>query len=224
MIETDAFNVSEQEKFEELALYWINCQKITSKEIDKLIASILKTPKTLTSVTHRSSGGAAAESATKSKPNRIIKYPLNAKGAFVVTVQSYECLADGEFLDDAIIDFYAEYLRLEVLTVEQRAHTHMFSAFFYSVLTGKLSAESVTSHGSSTAQRRHERVAKWTKDVNIFEKDFLIVPVNIGMHWFLAIICFPWLESPVYMDNDEPLPAEKHCSSSKSDDPKPIKR
>lgn len=46
----------------------------------------------------------------------------------------------------------------------------------------------------TAAEKRHFRVKKWTKNVNIFEKDFVIIPINENMHWFLAIICFPGLD------------------------------
>jgi sentrin-specific protease 7 len=36
------------------------------------------------------------------------------------------------------------------------------------------------------------------KDVNIFEKDFLIIPINKAAHWYLAIICYPILDEPIY--------------------------
>ena len=32
---------------------------------------------------------------------------------------------------------------------------------------------------------------RWTRRVNIFEKDFVVVPINENFHWFLVIICFP---------------------------------
>lgn len=41
------------------------------------------------------------------KSRCIIEYPLNEKGTASVTVQSNECLGIGEYLDDAIIGFYA---------------------------------------------------------------------------------------------------------------------
>lgn len=44
------------------------------------------------------------------------------------------------------------------------------------------------------AQKRHARVKKWTKNVNLFEKDFVVVPINENAHWFLAIICFPGMD------------------------------
>lgn len=167
-------------------------------------------------------GGAAGGAI--SKASTIIEYPLNTKGAFSVTVQSYEYLSDREFLDDAIIDFYMEYIRLELMTAEQRERTHIFSVFFYSVLTARSSRGKFNTPGLSAAQRRHERVSKWTKDVDIFEKDFIIVPINSRSHWFMAIICFPSLDAPIYMDTDEPVPPKKRRSASKTDDPKPIKQ
>lgn len=215
----------EQEKFEKIASELIGCDKITSDEIDKVIASIMKTSEksgVTNGVAKKPTARAAA--APSSKRNCIIEYPLNVKGAFSVTIQSYECLATGEFLDDSIIEFYMEYLRLEMLTAEQRERTHMFSVFFYSVLTARPSRGRYMTPGLNAAQRRHERVTKWTKDVNIFEKNFLIVPVNSRNHWFLAIVCFPALVSPVYMDTNEPVPAKKRRPATKSDDPNPIKQ
>lgn len=35
------------------------------------------------------------------------------------------------------------------------------------------------------------KVRKWTRGINIFDKDFLIIPVHDRLHWSLAIICFP---------------------------------
>ena len=50
---------------------------------------------------------------------------------------------------------------------------------------------------------------KWTKNVNIFEKDFLIVPINKNSHWYLAIICFPYLtEAEFVQEKKDDLTAE----------------
>merc|ERR1712013_789226 len=40
-------------------------------------------------------------------------------------------------------------------------------------------------------QRRYDRVKRWTRKVNIFEKDFVVVPINENYHWYLCIICYP---------------------------------
>ena len=54
-----------------------------------------------------------------------------------------------------------------------------------------------------TEEKRYERVKRWTKKVNIFEKDFIVVPINDHQHWFVAVICFPGLEGCVRVDNNE---------------------
>ena len=41
--------------------------------------------------------------------------------------------------------------------------------------------------------------------MNLFEKDFIIIPINEQSHWFLAIICFPNLTEPRTMDTDQPI-------------------
>lgn len=53
--------------------------------------------------------------------------------------------------------------------------------------------------------RRHSRVKSWTKKVNIFEKDYLVIPINERSHWFLAIVCFPGLSGPVSAKNNTPI-------------------
>lgn len=57
----------------------------------------------------------------------------------------------------------------------------------------------------SAAQKRHARVASWTKNVNLFDHDFIIIPINEQSHWFLAIICFPNLTEPHTMDTNQPI-------------------
>ena len=58
----------------------------------------------------------------------------------------------------------------------------------------------------SLAEKRYERVRRWTKKVNIFEKDFVIVPINEHSHWFVAVICYPGLDGKRRMDNNEVIP------------------
>jgi sentrin-specific protease 7 len=58
----------------------------------------------------------------------------------------------------------------------------------------------------SPAEKRYERVRRWTKKVNIFEKDFVIVPINEHSHWFVAVICYPGLVGKRRMDNNEVIP------------------
>ncbi|PVZ97617.1 hypothetical protein BB558_006413 [Smittium angustum] len=49
---------------------------------------------------------------------------------------------------------------------------HCFSTFFYTTL----------------AKGGYVRVKRWTKKVNLFEKDYVILPVHLGNHWCCAVI------------------------------------
>lgn len=67
------------------------------------------------------------------------------------------------------------------LSEKDQIRTHVFSSFFYKRLTTRhLSRKSEDTKLSklSPAEQRHARVKSWTKNVNIFEKDFIVIPIN----------------------------------------------
>ena len=110
---------------------------------------------------------------------RPVSYPqIGKKKATVDHVDLYK-LDEGEFLNDAIVTFYMRYLEdyMQSHTPEVAKRVYFFSTFFYERLTnvkGKID---------------YAAVQKWTKDVDIFTYDYLIVPINESWHWYLAIIC-----------------------------------
>ncbi|KAM7127479.1 sentrin-specific protease 7 isoform 3-T8 [Ciconia maguari] len=129
--------------------------------------------------------------------NLIVYPPPPAKGGLGVTREDLECLEYGEFLNDVIIDFYLKYLLLEKAPKHLADRIHIFSSFFYKCLT-RTEKNSEGDLKVSAAQRRHRRVRTWTRHINIFSKDYIFVPVNEESHWYIAVICFPWLEEAVY--------------------------
>ncbi|NXW65511.1 SENP7 protease, partial [Eurystomus gularis] len=129
--------------------------------------------------------------------NLIVYPPPPAKGGLGVTREDLECLEYGEFLNDVIIDFYLKYLLLEKAPKHLADRTHIFSSFFYKCLT-RTEKNSEGDPKVSAAQRRHRSVRTWTRHINIFSKDYIFVPVNEESHWYIAVICFPWLEESVY--------------------------
>ncbi|KAF8869308.1 hypothetical protein BD779DRAFT_761499 [Infundibulicybe gibba] len=72
---------------------------------------------------------------------------------------------------------------------------HVFSTFFYSKII----------QNSWDPEKCYQDVHRWTRRVNIFEKKYLIIPVNLHDHWFLAIITNPKFmlctPSPIDVDN-----------------------
>ncbi|NWS69362.1 SENP7 protease, partial [Crotophaga sulcirostris] len=131
--------------------------------------------------------------------NLIVYPPPPAKRGLGVTREDLECLEYGEFLNDVIIDFYLKYLLLEKAPKHLADRTYIFSSFFYKCLT-RTEKHSEGDLKVSAAQRRHRRVRTWTRHINIFSKDYIFVPVNEESHWYIAVICFPWLEEAVYED------------------------
>ncbi|XP_077162539.1 sentrin-specific protease 6 isoform X3 [Paroedura picta] len=150
----------------------------------------------------------------------IVYPPPPAKGGISVTNEDLHCLNEGEFLNDVIIDFYLKYLVLEKLKKEDADRIHVFSSFFYKRLNQRERRNLHETSKLTIQQKRHGRVKTWTRHVDIFEKDFIFVPLNEAAHWFLAVICYPGLETPIYEPNpyyQEHVPTQVKASSSDQD-------
>ncbi|KAH3889282.1 uncharacterized protein LOC127849189 [Dreissena polymorpha] len=130
---------------------------------------------------------------------KLLTYPPPPeKGGITITNEDLYCLHEGEFLNDVIVDFYLKYLLLEKLSPADKARTHIFSSFFYKRLTQRIRGTAIDDDPNlSLPVKRHARVKTWTRHVDLFKKDFIVIPINEHAHWFLAIVCFPCLEGPV---------------------------
>jgi sentrin-specific protease 7 len=93
-------------------------------------------------------------------------------GGIEVTTRSYDSLNAGAWVDDTIIEFYLRYV-LSSKTEPDRAKCHVFNPFFYQKLTTRPEDQIK----ADTAEIRHCRVKSWTENVDIFDKDFLFVPL-----------------------------------------------
>ncbi|BBN03775.1 ubiquitin-like-specific protease 1C/D [Marchantia polymorpha subsp. ruderalis] len=112
--------------------------------------------------------------------------------AVEVEYQDLGRLAPLEFLNDTIIDFYIKYMqRPEFLSSEQKKRFHFFNSFFYK----KLSETANTQQHSKKQGADLSKLRKWTKGTNVFEKDYLFVPIHDKFHWSLAIICHPGVKN-----------------------------
>ncbi|XP_076676841.1 uncharacterized protein LOC143373447 isoform X2 [Andrena cerasifolii] len=176
-------------------------EELNSKEAnDILIRASPKDSLQIQSLARRESQGSTSLGNSNSNGGiqTITVYPPPpAKGGIAINTEDYLCLGEDQFLNDVIIDFYLKYLTLEVLSEIDQHRTHVFSSYFYKRLTSPHTQAVESTVPLSAAAKRHARVQKWTKNVNIFEKDFIIIPINEHAHWFLAIICFPGLVGEV---------------------------
>ncbi|KAL0035371.1 hypothetical protein WJX77_003485 [Trebouxia sp. C0004] len=135
-------------------------------------------------------------------------YPPDRK-LDVVEMTEYDLarLDDGEFLNDTVIDFYAKWIQ-ENLDKDIQLKYHFFNTFFFKKLTEKSTVKKNLSGNAgrestpdsdaikalTPAERNHLRVKSWTKGVDIFSKDFLLIPIHDALHWSLIIVCHPGLD------------------------------
>ena len=131
----------------------------------------------------------------------LFQYPHDGAGAdrIIVTRSDYECLESDFSLNRTVVDF-----ALRVIVADRRRSplgsdpafinmardVHAFPCDFFTMLSagnerGKLKAD------KDKARRAYARVERWTHNVDIFAKRFLLVPVLEAQHWSLAIVCHP---------------------------------
>jgi len=123
----------------------------------------------------------------------LLVYPdTQTRGAVTVSVADRERLDGEEFLNDSLVDFYVRYLEKEVFprhSSDRASRAHIFSSFFYKKLLQECSAGRPDGPEPLVG---YEKLRTWTRRVDVFSKDFLIVPINEALHWSLAIICYPF--------------------------------
>ncbi|KAL8646681.1 MAG: hypothetical protein Q9226_006756 [Calogaya cf. arnoldii] len=109
-------------------------------------------------------------------------YPKEGKKRTTVNFDDLDRLDEGEFLNDNLIAFYLRYLEHQADKDDptMARKVYMFNTFFYASLT-------TTKPGQRGIN--YEAVQKWTRGVDIFTYDFVVVPVNESAHWYVAIIC-----------------------------------
>ncbi|UZJ57330.1 hypothetical protein CBS101457_006650 [Exobasidium rhododendri] len=114
-----------------------------------------------------------------------LRYPFESKSGAVTLFQSdIDKLDEGEFLNDTIIDFGLKYLLEEVKVTNSTLYSeiYVFSSFFYKRFNER----------KQERKRAYENVKKWTAKVNIFDKKYLVIPINEKVHWYLAIVVNPY--------------------------------
>lgn len=111
-----------------------------------------------------------------------LTYPKVGKKKTTVEWSDLERLDEGEFLNDNLISFYLRFLEqsLEEDRPDIARRVYFFNTFFFATLTN--------SHKGKKAFN-YEGVQKWTRSVDLFTYDYIIVPINEHAHWYLAIIC-----------------------------------
>ncbi|XP_030637411.1 sentrin-specific protease 2 [Chanos chanos] len=103
-------------------------------------------------------------------PNLVLSSAFKLR----ITQRDLATLQEGSWLNDEVINFY---LNLVMARSEQDSggkRVYSFSTFFFPKLhTGG-----------------HAAVRRWTKAVDLFTYDAILVPLHLGVHWSLAVVDF----------------------------------
>lgn len=122
-------------------------------------------------------------------------FPKDGKKKASVEFSDLERLEEAEFLNDNLIGFYLRYLeqRLEETRPEIAKKVYFFNTYFFASLTN-------TQKGKRDIN--YEAVQNWTRSVDIFAFEYVVVPINESAHWYLAIICnLPAILPDLAVDN-----------------------
>jgi sentrin-specific protease 1 len=99
-----------------------------------------------------------------------------------ITRRDLQTLKGLNWLNDEVINFYMSLLCERSNSENSNLKTYAFTTFFYP----KLIKDGYTS------------LRRWTRKVDIFAHDLILVPIHLGMHWTLACVDFTCKEIRYY--------------------------
>ncbi|KAI5924287.1 hypothetical protein F4810DRAFT_134953 [Camillea tinctor] len=107
-------------------------------------------------------------------------FPAHGKNRAIVDKDDIHRLDEGQFLNDNLIIFYLRYLqdRLETERPDLARRIYFQNTFFYDKLKSPKNNHHIN----------YDSVKAWTSKVDLFTKDYIIVPINEYAHWYVAII------------------------------------
>ena len=100
---------------------------------------------------------------------------LVEKFNYTITVKDISTLKGLNWLNDEVINFYFELLKERSNNNENLPSIHIMNTYFY----------------SKYLEKGYKSVRRWTKRVNIFEKQLMFIPCHMnGVHWTLCVVDF----------------------------------
>ena len=161
-------------------------------------------------------------------PEKVLcRWPPTGRQELAITVADYNRLYGDEFLNDTLIDFGLRYVVENQLGKKAEPETpneppahildglrpedvHVFNPFFYKKLATKVKMNRPTNSAPDEPYPdwpAYESVRKWTNKVDVFQKKFLVIPVNENLHWYMAVIYNPGvvLTDACYLRGSTPI-------------------
>ncbi|XP_041827340.1 sentrin-specific protease 2 [Melanotaenia boesemani] len=110
----------------------------------------------------------------QSDPNLV----LSAAFKLRITQRDLATLQEGGWLNDEVMNFYLSLIMERFSGDGGQLKIYSFSTFFFPKLRG----------GGGGQAGGHATVKRWTKAVDLFLFDLILVPLHLGVHWALAVI------------------------------------
>lgn len=108
----------------------------------------------------------------------LVPYPksevLIHKFNIKITRRDIATLDGLNWLNDEVVNFYMNLIMDRSVRNKRLPKVYVFSTFFYPKLY----------------QSGHKSVSRWTKKVDIFTYDILLVPIHLDVHWCMATVDF----------------------------------
>jgi len=128
---------------------------------------------------------AAAKSSKRRLPDATVvasySPPNEPNNCIALVGDDVDRLKPGEYLNDSLIDFYMKWWFCQECEKAASERCHAFSSFFFTKLR----------NSRRDPEKLWQMMRSWTRRVNIFEKDYLFIPINERLHWTLMVVCFP---------------------------------
>ncbi|XP_061599738.1 sentrin-specific protease 2 [Cololabis saira] len=104
----------------------------------------------------------------QSDPNLVLSSAFKLR----ITHRDLVTLQEGSWLNDEVINFYLSLIMERSSGEAGQLKVYTFSTFFLPKLQGG----------------GHAAVKRWTKAVDLFLFDIILVPLHLGVHWAMAVI------------------------------------
>ncbi|KAJ6110424.1 hypothetical protein N7486_002659, partial [Penicillium sp. IBT 16267x] len=119
-----------------------------------------------------------AKDENREKWKKPMVYPRIGKRRAEVSVEDRDRLREDEFLNDNLIGFYLRFLEdhLERTKKDVAERIYFFNSYFFATL-------------KKGRGINYSSVEKWTRNIDLFSYDYVVVPINEDAHWYVAIIC-----------------------------------
>ena len=138
----------------------------------------------------RMTRSASAVSSAADSDTLMVYYPDHGKSRVKITKADFNVLGEYEMLNDSAIDFYLKWIEHEVVMKSPGMVDRFlfFGTFFFKKMTTQIKAKL---RGPTARLDRLASVEKYNSrgGESIWDRQFLIIPINEAFHWSLAVAC-----------------------------------